>query len=100
MNRTLPRRDRVYLAGARARLLSDATAAAAWLDLAGRLEDLGQMDVPKFRDLLRAIRQATITARRMHLSVVIDEKRIPPEILGDLVNHCVYQHLKQTRRKP
>ena len=64
MKRKLPRRDRCALVGTRGRLLSDYSAADAWQTLCVKLEALGEKDVPKFEDLLQAIRWATIQARR------------------------------------
>lgn len=59
-----PRRDRCYFVGLRAAKLSPLQAARAWAHLAARLESLGKTDLPKFRDLLNAIRDATITAKQ------------------------------------
>jgi hypothetical protein len=58
----LPRRDRCYLTGKRARLMPLPAAARAWYCLASHLEEFGERDMPKFNDLLAAIRQSTITA--------------------------------------
>jgi hypothetical protein len=60
----MPRRDRCYLVGRRAARLDRDQAAAAWWTLAGRLEEMGALDVPKFKVLLHAIRAATITGAR------------------------------------
>jgi hypothetical protein len=60
----LTRRDRCYLFGRRAAKLAPAEAAIAWRVLAGRVEAMGDMDVPKFNDLLISIRVATVAARR------------------------------------
>lgn len=62
--RKLTRRDRCWLVGIRASLLSDAAGARAWMELAARLQSLENKDVPKFDDLLGAVRSATIAARR------------------------------------
>lgn len=62
--RKIPRRDRVYLAGCRAGRLTDAQSAAAWRSLSAQLQELGELDIPKFRDVIAAIRSATITAVR------------------------------------
>jgi hypothetical protein len=61
----LPRRDRCYVTGRRALHLTGDRAAAAWRILAGELQDMGMMEIPKYRDLLRAIRKATIGARKL-----------------------------------
>jgi hypothetical protein len=61
----LPRRDRCFATGRRALLLTGDRAAAAWRLLAGELQDMGMMEIPKYRDLLRAIRKATIGARKL-----------------------------------
>jgi hypothetical protein len=55
------RRDRIYFVGLRAGKLNQIQAAHAWADLAKRLENLGDVDIPKYRDVLHAIRSATIT---------------------------------------
>lgn len=58
-----PRRDVLLAAGNRAgRFLEDYQAAVAWRFLAVELRELGDRDLPKFRDLVRAIRRATIAA--------------------------------------
>jgi hypothetical protein len=54
------RRDLCDLVGQRAAQLSDRQATAAWRSLARDMEQLGEKDVPKFRDVIRAIRAATI----------------------------------------
>jgi hypothetical protein len=60
---TMTRRDRCHFYGARAQLLNQEQAAKAWHDFARQVEGMGMVDVPKFRDLLRAFRSATICAR-------------------------------------
>lgn len=57
------RRDRCYLIGRRAQRLSPAQAADAWFRLARKLEAMGDLDVPKFNDLLVALHDAAILAR-------------------------------------
>lgn len=59
----MTRRDQCYFVGRRARTCSIAQSAAAWLNLATRLEEMGEKDLPKFCDLLSAIRRATITGK-------------------------------------
>ena len=61
-----PRRDQCYLVGRRASLLTPAQSVEAWLTLAKRLEMMGEMDIPKYRDLITTIRAATIVARKKH----------------------------------
>ncbi len=57
----MTRRDLCHVVGRRARRLTDAQAVHAWRALSTHLEDeLSMTDVPKFRQLLRAIRAATI----------------------------------------
>lgn len=60
----LTRRDRCDLFGRRASTLTPAQAAAAWFHLAERIEAMGDLDVPKFNDLLIAFRVAHVRARR------------------------------------
>lgn len=59
----MTRRDRCHFTGLRAGKLSPAQAAAAWDMLSVSLIELGATDVPKFSELLRAIRMATIHAK-------------------------------------
>ncbi len=56
----MTRRDKCALVGKRASLLEPAQAKEAWYQLAILLDGMGDKDVPKFNDLLRAIRQSTI----------------------------------------
>lgn len=65
----MTRRDKCHLIGRRASLLDRDQAAAAWWLLAGRLEAMGEQDIPKFKDLLRSVRRATIFAKKSHLSI-------------------------------
>lgn len=60
----LPRRDKCLLAGKRAGMLSDDRAALAWNILALELLGMSELEMPKFKHLLRAIRKANIRARR------------------------------------
>lgn len=60
----LARRDQCFVVGNRAVRLNDIEAAAAWRELATRLGEMGDRDMPKFADLLGAIRAATIHAKR------------------------------------
>jgi hypothetical protein len=61
----MTRRDKCYLTGIRAAKLTPPQAACAWETLARRLESMGDMDVPKFRDLLGGIRAATIFGKQL-----------------------------------
>lgn len=60
----LPRRDKCLLAGKRAGMLSDSQSALAWKLLALEVMGTSELDMPKFKHLLRAIRKATIKAKR------------------------------------
>lgn len=64
MSSITTRRDRCYLIGRRAQRLSPAQAADAWQRLAEKVEGFSLHDVPKFADLLSAVREATVLARR------------------------------------
>lgn len=59
----MTRRDYCYAVGVRAHRLRPNQAAEAWYFLATRLEALGDKDIPKFWDLLAAIRAGTIAAK-------------------------------------
>lgn len=59
----MTRRDRCYLTGIRAAKLSPTQAARAWASLGQALEQLGLVDMPKFKHLLSAIRKATIIGK-------------------------------------
>lgn len=59
----LPRRDRCYLIGGRAARLSKAESARAWQFLALKLEEMAEKDIPKFEDVVRAVRLATIEGK-------------------------------------
>ncbi len=64
----MTRRDRCHLTAKRAQKLTRGESAYAWFVVAAHLEALGDPErtahqVPKFKDLLRAIRKATIAAR-------------------------------------
>lgn len=58
-----PRRDIIHRVGERAAALNAVEAIIAWRELAERLQELGDRDVPKFRDLLRAIYSAMARAK-------------------------------------
>lgn len=55
------RRDKCWSVGRRALLLPPERAAIAWLAVARDLVAMGERDLPKFNDLLRSIRAATIS---------------------------------------
>ena len=74
----MTRRDMVELVGRRAYRLHPVRAAYAWYYLAGRMEDMGSMDLPKFKHLLYTIRKGTILAA--HLDTTIP------------INHPLYEH--------
>lgn len=59
----LARRDQCLLVGRRAGRLSPGEAATAWARLAEGLEAMGDLDIPKFVDILTAVRAATIRAK-------------------------------------
>ena len=65
----MSRRDKCYLVGRRAHALTPSQAATAWAYLAGQLEEMGEIDVPKFQDLLSAIRAGTLHARKTNLAI-------------------------------
>lgn len=58
------RRDRCYLAGQRMAKLRTFQGEMAWFILAQALEGMGEKDMPKFNDLLEAIRAATLKAKK------------------------------------
>jgi hypothetical protein len=62
-HRAVTRRDKLWAASMRMVRLNDQQRLVAWRELAGRLGDLAEKDVPKFDDLYRAIRGATVMAR-------------------------------------
>jgi acyl transferase domain-containing protein len=64
LSSVLTRRDRCYLFGRRGQAMSPPQAAAAWFHLSERIEAMGDLDVPKFNDLLIAFRVSTVRARR------------------------------------
>lgn len=66
MKRKIPRRDRIYFVGLRAAKLNRDQAAAAWWNLGSKLLAMDQLDVPKYKDLVTAIRNATIEAQQEH----------------------------------
>ena len=63
----MTRRDRCYLLARRGMRLHIVSQAVAWESLCSQLEELGEKDVPKFHDVIHAIRRAIITARKPRL---------------------------------
>lgn len=61
----MTRRDKCNLVGRRAQTLSPVQSIHAWHVMASAVEELGELDVPKFRDLLDIIRAATLAAKRL-----------------------------------
>lgn len=61
--RKIPRRDQCHAAATRAMKLLAHERERAWRHLALELEVLSERDMPKYADLFRAIRQATIKGR-------------------------------------
>jgi hypothetical protein len=59
----MTRRDLCYLAGKRASKLTPAQAAKAWEHLSVALEALGERDLPKFRDVIQAVRLSAIVGK-------------------------------------
>lgn len=59
----LPRRDRCAIVGARMVRLDRAQASMAWRILATAIMDLEHRDIPKFNDIIQAIRHATIQSK-------------------------------------
>ncbi len=64
LSSVLTRRDRCYVFGKRAVRLTPPQAAEAWFALADKVLDMGDLDVPKFNDLLIAFRVATLRGKR------------------------------------
>lgn len=58
------RRDMCHFVGKRAGMLTPGQSAKAWYFLGRHVEAMGEMDIPKFLDLIATIRAATIAARR------------------------------------
>lgn len=61
----MTRRDMCYFIGRRVSHLSGERAEAAWRSLGRQLERLAEKDVPKFLDLLVAIRAATAASKQL-----------------------------------
>lgn len=69
----MTRRDLCYLVGKRAFKLHPNQAAAAWYRFATLVEGFGERDIPKFRDLLGAMRHSTIKAARHDPTIPITD---------------------------
>lgn len=61
-HRQVTRRDKLFCAANRMAKLPTLDAGHAWFCLAERLHALSEKDIPKFDDLYRAIRGATVEA--------------------------------------
>lgn len=60
----MTRRDKCFLIGKRAAMLTPEQSAVAWQSLADQLRDeVGEMVLPKFKHLAEAIRKATILSK-------------------------------------
>lgn len=59
-----PRRDQCWFLGRRMNRLNPFQAAIAWFALARRLEELGEMDVPKYMHLMTSLRAIQLKARK------------------------------------
>ena len=66
----MTRRDQCYLVGRRALTLNPDEAALAWKALASQLEEMGKRDMPKYADLIRAVRASTITGKHLRGQLV------------------------------
>lgn len=55
-----PRREMCELVGRRMKALGSMAAANAWYELGSHVESLGDRDIPKFIDLITAMRAYTI----------------------------------------
>lgn len=77
----MTRRDRCYLAGTRAFRLTNDEAALAWIELSYQLVEFGEKDVPKFNELLAAIRKATLAGKRAARKIREGEPA-PPRAAG------------------
>lgn len=75
LGHVLTRRDRCYVFARRAARLSPAESVVAWHAMAEKVEAMGEMDVPKFNDLLIAFRVATVRAKRQRPNARAD---LPP----------------------
>lgn len=67
----MTRRDTCHLVGKRAQTLQPNQASAAWYHLAELIEGMGDLDIPKFRHLLHAVRITTIHAKQLDPTLAI-----------------------------
>jgi len=63
------RRDRIYLVAKRGMLLPLSEKASAWNILMDLLDHLSGRQMPKYREVITAIRKAQISARAVHREV-------------------------------
>lgn len=64
MRRKLNRSDRVWVVSSRGLALSHEEASRAWGSLMGQMADMSvEVQMPKFNDLLKAIRRATLDGK-------------------------------------
>jgi hypothetical protein len=68
------RRDKVCATGRRAQTLNATEAALAWQILAKKMEGMERRDMPKFNDLLRAIRESTISGKYLRGEPELNDK--------------------------
>lgn len=60
----MTRRDKCYLVGKRASLLTPDEACTAWQIFSLKVQAMEEMDIPKFRDLIAAVRTSTIISKQ------------------------------------
>lgn len=53
-----------FSVGVRASMLTPNQSFKAWQVLAKQIESFGNMDIPKYRDLIKAVRTATIAGKQ------------------------------------
>lgn len=63
----MTRRDKCFTVGSRALRLNGVQVHVAWQTLAMELQAMGDMDVPKFKHLLKAVQRGYIKGRRAKL---------------------------------
>lgn len=69
----MPRRDQCWFIGRRMNRLHVNQAAFAWFALASRLEQLGEKDVPRYRDIIVTLRAIQLRARKLDPSLVCNK---------------------------
>lgn len=62
----MTRRDKVYLLAKRGMLLPYNEKASAWNILMDLLDRVGEKQMPKFKDIIWAVRSAQIQTRKVH----------------------------------